>query len=223
MEPSSAHDPSATTLYLIRHGATAMNLAQPAQLQGRGIDAVLAPEGIRQAEATRDFLRKLPIRHCYSSPLRRAVETATIVAGPHGVEPITVSALTECDVGRWEGLDWDTIRSRDPDAFRRYMDRPGEFGYPEGESFSDVQRRTAPALEKLLARHPGQCILVVGHHVVNRVYLAGLLGLSPNEGRRVSLDNCGISVVERRDGKCRLVTLNAVFHLHAWFGSGVLP
>src|SRR5262245_8362180 len=99
-----------TVLYLIRHGATEANLARAPVLQGRRYNPPLAPVGVRQAEATRDFLAIRPIECCYSSPLLRALQTAAIVAAPHGLTPTPLDALTECDVGAWEGLDWQTIR-----------------------------------------------------------------------------------------------------------------
>jgi broad specificity phosphatase PhoE len=202
-----------TTLYLIRHGATEANLAVPARLQGRRHNPPLARVGVRQAEATREFLAIRPIDSCYSSPLRRAVQTAEIVAAPHGLTPVPVEQLTECDVGRWEGLDWGTIRDRDTEAYHRFMTNPAANGYPDGESFEDVYRRASSCLEGLLARHPGKSLLVVGHHVVNRTFLAGLLGLSPGQARQVKLDNCGISVVLHENGLTTVGTLNAAFHL----------
>jgi broad specificity phosphatase PhoE len=202
-----------TVLYLIRHGATEANLAKPARLQGRKSDAALAPLGIRQAQATRDFLAIRPIDYCYSSPMRRAVQTAEIVTAPHGLRPTILEDLTECDIGRWEGLDWPKIRQMDETAYQRFMSRPGQFGYPGGESFTDVYNRVAPTLDDLLDEHAGHSILVVAHHIVNRTYLAGLLGLKPDQARQVSLDNCGISIVIREGEKSSVSTLNAAFHL----------
>jgi broad specificity phosphatase PhoE len=203
----------ATVLYLIRHGATEANLARPARIQGRRHDPPLAPLGVRQAEATRDFLAIRPVYACYSSPLLRARQTAAIVASPHGLEPVAVDALTECDAGRWEGLDWPAIRALDPDGYARFHAAPGQFGYPDGESFAEVHARALEALQDILARHPGEGVLVVAHHVVNRTYLAGLLGLGPDQARQVVLDNCGISVVTRQGGTTAVSTLNAAFHL----------
>ncbi len=203
-----------TLLYLIRHGATEANLARPARLQGRKHNAPLARLGVRQAEATRDFLLSRRIDHCYCSPMLRAVQTATIVAAPHGVSPQPMEALTECDVGRWEGFDWQTIRYLDAECYQKFMSDPGEYGYPGGESFRQVYERVAPVLDELLRVHEGQAIVVVGHHVVNRTYLAGLLGLSPGQARQVTLDNCGISVVEREGDTTTVSTLNAAFHLY---------
>jgi broad specificity phosphatase PhoE len=202
-----------TTLYLLRHGATEANLARPPWLQGCRIDAPLTRLGVRQAEATRDFLAVRPIDVCYCSPLLRAVQTATIVAAPHGLSPQPLESLTECDVGSWEGLDWQAIRYFDAEGYRRFVNNPATFGYPGGESFADVHRRVNIALENLLTGHAGHAILVVAHHVVNRTYLAGLLGLGPEQARAVTLDNCGISVVVRDGEETTVTTLNAAFHL----------
>ena len=202
-----------TVLYLLRHAATEANLARPPRLQGRRQDPPLARLGVRQAEATRDFLAVRPFDHCYCSPLVRAVQTAGILAAPHGLSPRPVEGLTECDIGRWEGLDWQIIRAQDPEAYHRFMADPAAHGYPGGESFADVYVRAAQALEGLLELHRGQAVLVVSHHVVNRTYLAGLLGLAPGQARQVTLDNCGISVVVRDGAQTLVCTLNAAFHL----------
>jgi broad specificity phosphatase PhoE len=200
-------------MYLIRHAATDANLARPARLQGRRHDPPLAKLGIRQAEMTRDFLAVRPIDQCYCSPMARAVETAGIIAAPYGLTPQALDDLTECDVGEWEGLDWQTISRKFPEQYRRFMANPAEFGYPGGESFADVQERGARSLEHLWQRHQGESMIVVAHHVINRTYLAGLLGLAPAQARQVSLDNCGISVVKRDAEKTVVSTLNAAFHL----------
>src|ERR1700758_4922692 len=119
-----------TILYLLRHGATEANLARPPWLQGRRVDPPLARLGVRQAEATRDFLAVRPIDVCYCSPLLRALQTAKIVAAPYGLTPIPVNALIECDIGRWEGQDWQSIRYFDAAAYRDFMADPATIGYP---------------------------------------------------------------------------------------------
>src|SRR5205807_8107400 len=127
-----------TYLYLLRHAATEANLARPARLQGRRQNPPLAPISIRQAEATRDFLAQRSIQHCYTSPMLRAVETAELVAAPHGLSAQPLEALTECDIGRWEGMDWQSIRYLDAEAYHKFMSNPALHGYPSGETFADV-------------------------------------------------------------------------------------
>jgi broad specificity phosphatase PhoE len=93
------------------------------------------------------------------------------------------------------------------------MADPAAVPYPGGESFADVHRRAAAALDQLLADHAGRTLLVVSHHVVNRTYLAGLLGLPLARARQVALDNCGISVVVRTAEATVVSMVNAAFHL----------
>ena len=203
-----------TVMYLLRHAATEANLAKPAKLLGRRLNPPLAPKGVRQAELTRDFLGIRAIDRCYCSPMLRAIETAKIVVEPHDIVIEPIENLTECDLGAWEGLDWITIREQQTESYRKFMANPAEFGYPDGESFADVAARACPVLDELLARHVGEVILVVGHHIVNRVYLAQILGLGPGLARQVKLDNCGISVVIREGDETKVAMLNASFHLH---------
>ena len=202
-----------TTLYLLRHAATDANLATPPRLQGRKHNPPLARLGVRQAEVTRDLLAVRPIDICYCSPLVRAVQTAAIVCAPHGIAPRPIPALTECDVGRWEGMDWQEVKFFDAEAYRNFMTDPATHGYPGGENFRQVQRRASAAIEEILAEYEGQSVLIVSHHVVNRIYLSDLLGLPLEQARQVSLDNCGISVVTRDGDKTSVSTLNAAFHL----------
>lgn len=203
-----------TTLYLLRHAATEANLAHPPRLQGRKHNPPLARLGIRQAEATRDFLADRPIAACYCSPLLRAQQTASIVAAPHGLLPASVPALIEGDLGRWEGLTWQEVRFFNASEYRDFMADPAANGYPGGENFQQVHGRASPAIEEILSRHEGESVLIVAHHVVNRIYLAGLLGLPASRAREVSLDNCGVSVVTRENGQSAISMLNAVQHLH---------
>jgi len=202
-----------TTLYLIRHAATEANLATPARLQGRKHNPPLARLGVHQAAATRDFMAVRTVDVCYCSPLLRAVQTATIIAEPHGIAPLPVDGLTECDVGNWEGMDWQQIRYLDADNHHRFMANPAENGYPNGENFAQVAERALATINELLAQNVGKSVLIVSHHIVNRTYLAGLLGLGASKARIVALDNCGISVIVREGDKTSVTTLNASFHL----------
>ncbi len=202
-----------TTLLLLRHGATAANLAKPAKLQGRNHNPTLGAIGVRQATVTRDFLAIETIHACYASPLRRAMQTAAIIAEPHDLKPTPLEALTECDVGGWEGKSWAEIKEAEPEAYQAYMRNPAKNGYRAGENFGDVYERVSEAMNELFDKHPGECILVVAHHVVNRTYLAGTIGLPISQARRISLENCGISMVVREDNKTTVKALNSTFHL----------
>ncbi len=200
-------------MYLLRHGATANNLAKPPRLQGQGLDAPLSQVGREQAKQTAAFLIARDIHAVYSSPLVRARETAEIIAEPRGFSVATVDALTEADVGRWEGRSWREIEENDREEYGRFVESPEKYGYSGGESLPQVQMRVVPAMRRLMEQNLGRQIVVVTHNVVNRMFWAHLLGLSVREARSLSQENCGISVVRLRGGKMKLLTMNSFFHL----------
>src|SRR5687768_16854506 len=119
-----------TILYAVRHGATAANLERPPKLQGCGQDPPLSEEGVAEAAAVRDWLADRPLAAVYTSPLLRAAQTAAAIARPRGLQPVVVDVLTECDVGRWEGRDWASIRRDEPDAYAAHHADPAVNGYP---------------------------------------------------------------------------------------------
>jgi len=207
-------DTSETTLlYLIRHGATEANERRPYILQGRGLDGPLSERGERQAASVARLLAEFQIDAICSSPLQRAIQTAEAIAGSHGLEVQTEAAITECDVGAWEGMDWGSIESEFPDAYRAFRRDSAASPYLRGESYQDVQQRVMPAIARLLEQHRGKSFVVVAHNVVNRAYLAGLMGLDLRRATDIRQLNCGVNVIRHRDGQTELLTLNAHFHL----------
>ena len=202
-----------TTLYLLRHGATAANEQRPYVLQGDQTDGSLSPTGRKQATAVAEFLSQHPIDHIYCSPLKRARETAQAIANHHGLVPSQERRLSEVHVGQWEGLDWTTIMERFPQEYRRFIENPADNPYLGGESYRDVRDRVQPAIHDILRRHPGKLVLIVGHNVVNRSFLADLLGLELKMGKSIRQTNTGINVIREQGGEHELITLNACFHL----------
>jgi len=188
-------------------------VADPPLLQGCGVDDGLSSEGRRQAAQATNFLACQQISAVFSSPLRRAMETAETIARPHGLLVESLPDLKEVDVGRWEGRNWSEIARSEPDAYQRFMTDAATHGYPEGENHKQVLDRVEPAMKGLMAANLGRQIVVVAHNVVSRAYLAHVLGMPLSKARRVSHDNCGISVLRYREGEVRLLTLNSAFHL----------
>ena len=201
-----------TWLYLVRHGATEANERVPYTLQGHTVDLPLSPAGECQARAVAALLRPFPIARVFTSSMLRARQTAEMIARELGVDASVAADLQECDVGDWEGLDWGTIRERYPEAHRRFVANPAAVPYLGGESYGDVLRRAKPAIERLLDGHAGEHIAVVAHNVVNRAYLADVIGLDLRLAAKIAQGNGCVNLVRRRAGKSELVTMNAVFH-----------
>jgi broad specificity phosphatase PhoE len=204
-----------TQLFLVRHGESTANARNI--LQGCTVDEPLSAAGRTQAHAAGEALRHFPIRRVYSSSMLRARQTAEAIAAVHShcVEPL--EKLHEVDVGRWAGKTAEVVKHEMPEAWEQYLSDGGEFPTPGGESYRDVLDRVKPVLDKLLLDHPGETIVVVAHNVVNRVYLADLLGIPLRRSTSLRQHNCAINLI-RRDthGDPVAVMVNSVLHLDGW-------
>ena len=210
-------------LLLLRHGATANNLARPPRLQGRGVDIGLSDEGRRQADCAASFLADAPLAAVYASPLRRARETAQPLAAQHGLAVQTVMELVEVDVGQWEGRTWPDIQKEDAEAYARFAADPEHHGYRGGENLGDVRRRAIPAMARIAQSHIGQVVAVVAHNVVNRCFLSWVLSVPLASARAVTQDNAAINVLRYRGDHWKLITLNHIFHLSQACPAGDRP
>ena len=168
-----------TTILLARHGETDWNREN--RFQGHA-DPPLNETGRAQAAELAAALANEPLAAVYSSPLRRAFETAQIVGEPHGLEPVPVDALREVDVGSWQGLTRGEIEERFPEQFARWLDY--EQGWEDGESYDEMGQRVLAALLELAAAHEGERILAVSHGGPVRAAYAVADGIEHSEARR---------------------------------------
>jgi probable phosphoglycerate mutase len=168
-----------TTILLARHGETDWN--REGRFQGHA-DPPLNETGCAQAAELAAELEGVELAAVYSSPLRRAVETAAVVAAEHGLEPVAVDALREVDVGSWQGLIRAEIEARFPEQFARWLDY--DQGWEDGESYEEMGRRAVAVLLELAAAHEGERILAVTHGGPIRAAFAFADGTSHADARR---------------------------------------
>jgi broad specificity phosphatase PhoE len=147
-----------TTILLARHGETDWN--REGRFQGHA-DPPLNEAGRAQAAELAAALARDELAAVYSSPLRRALETAEIVAGTHGLEPVPVQALHEVDVGSWQGLTRAEVERRFPEQYAHWLDY-GQ-GWDDGETYDEMGERVVATLLELAAAHDGARILAVTH------------------------------------------------------------
>ena len=202
-----------TSIYLIRHGATAANREVPYRLQGRALDLPLDEVGVEQAARAAVALSTVEFVAVYSSPLLRARQTAAKLADPRGLETLIDPELIEASLGRWEGLTWDEANARDPELYERFHANPGMTPYPDGESFQQVRERVTPAIARIAAAHPGLKDAMICHNVTARSYLSGLMGIPIDLARAIRQANGGINLVEFEDGRAVVAMVNGCLHL----------
>jgi broad specificity phosphatase PhoE len=200
-------------LYLIRHGATDNNEANPPKLQGRRTDPGLSAKGRDQAMRAAQWLASQGISAVYASPLLRARQTAEPIAKLAGVSVELRDDITEIDVGEWEELAWEEIERRNPVEYRLFMTDASQHPYLGGENLSTVQHRAIPAMASLMAANLGRRIAVVSHNVVNRSYLSHLLNIPLKCYRSIPQENCCVNLIRFANDESKLVTVNSVWHL----------
>ena len=228
----------ALRILLVRHGLSSFNLEH--RIQGRDDLSSLTEEGFRQARATGEALRDLPITAAYSSPLRRAKDTAAVLLEAHGggLEARLDDDLLEVDLAPWSGLLSSELPQRFPEPYRIWKHHPEQLilQRADGSSYAPIPElmdQAARFAAKLLAAHSPaapepQTVLVVGHNAILRCLLLSLLGLPASGFRRLRIENASLSVLNLSPAEgggvsVQIESLNGTTHLHPELCGSRLP
>ena len=200
----------ATTVYFVRHGQTDSN--------ANGIfmgwsDEDLNESGYTQVRCLFSRIASIPITSIYTSPLKRAYTTATILAEPHNLEPLVLYDLIEIRLGDWEGMHMDEVKRTWPRLWQEYEYEPATVTFPNGESYNQLTERAARAFHIAIEANQGGHIVIVTHRAVIRVLIAHVLGISNSVHRRFDVDNASLSVIEIGDSYSQFIELYNTSHL----------
>ena len=186
-----------TRIILVRHGQPVADTS--GRCYGR-LDVALSPHGLAQAHAIAGQLADEPLVAVYASPRRRASETATAVAAPHGITVGLHDNLCEIDFGDFEGRTYDEIATQYPDLYRRWMERPTTVEFPSGETFTDLRNRAVRALDEILRTHAGSTVAIVSHGGVCRAIIASALQMPDEAIFRLDQPYCACTTIDWLDG-----------------------
>lgn len=204
-------DASTTRLILVRHGQTEWNRIE--RFRGRA-DVPLNEAGVAQAVATgQRVAQEWKPAAVYSSPLSRAVRTAEAIAANFGLSVQVLEGLADINYGEWQGLTDEEVRQRWPEQWELWYSHPEIVNIPGGETLAALRSRAMTTVASVAAQHVGQTVVLVGHTVINRVILLGVLGLGDDRFWRLRQDTCAINVIEAQAGDYVLVSLNDTCHL----------
>jgi broad specificity phosphatase PhoE len=192
-------------IYLLRHGE--IEGAERRRFVGH-LDVPLSSRGEAQCERQAARLRAAGLVAVFTSDLRRAHRSGEIIGAPHGLAPRALPALREMDMGRWEGLTAAELEAREPEAFKHWTTRVGEYPFPGGEDVGRLVARAWPAFEAIATAHPGQTVAVVAHAGPNRAILCRALGVPLTRLTAFGQDYAALTVLERTAGRWRLLRLN---------------
>lgn len=182
-----------TKLYLIRHGETEQN--KTGILMG-STDTPLNDQGREQARQLRDRVNALAVDTIFSSPLQRAVETATLVFGEQA-PIITDSSIQEFHFGEWEGMHFAEIAKRYPDIWQLWLTDWEKTHIPGGEVFAAFQQRVIGFVEEMVSYHPGKNLAIVSHGGCIRSLLAHFFCGSVSKGYwKFKVDNATLTEIE---------------------------
>ena len=200
-----------TRVILVRHGETEWNRVE--RFRGRA-DIPLNATGLAQAEATARRIHAMwRVNAVYCSPLSRAARTAQAIATPFPLTVTPLQDLVDIDYGQWQGKSPEEVGFLWPELLSAWYENPHTVRIPDGESLADLRARCRRALGQVVERHREECVVVVGHTVINRVILLEVLGLGNDRFWRLGQDNCAINEIEARDGYFTLESMNDTCHL----------
>jgi probable phosphoglycerate mutase len=199
-----------TELILLRHGETDWN--RELRFQGH-VDVGLNTIGMEQARRLARRLAGEAAHRIYVSDLLRARQTAQPVAQQLGLASVADPALREQSFGHVDGMRVEDIKAQHPQAWAEWLLFQEDFGMPGGETTRQFHARVMDAVNRLVAAHRGQTLVVVTHGgVLDMIYrTARSLGLSGP--RQSDIPNAGLNRVRVREGGIDILSWADTAHL----------
>lgn len=177
-------------LILIRHGETLWN--KEGRVQGTS-DIELSDIGTNQAGLLASSLKNQHIEAIYSSPLKRALQTAQIINEFHSLQINTYKELMEMDQGIFEGLSFKELMNDKKDFLKKWIADPARVKMPKGESLTELQDRAWRIVEHIISQ--GKNALVVSHNFTIAAILCRLRDISLSQFRSTCVDTASKTIV----------------------------
>jgi len=192
-------------LLLIRHGEN--DFTKKNKLAGHTPNVHLNERGQGQAQALAEALKDVPIKAIYSSPLERAVETATPIAAVRGLEVQMESGLIETDYGKWQGRSLASLRLQK--IWKVIQGAPSRAKFPEGEAFYQCQTRIVAALDSISRNYkPQDMVACIFHADPIKLAVAHYIGLPLDHFQRLSCDTASLTALYVSESGANLIKLN---------------
>jgi probable phosphoglycerate mutase len=202
-----------TRIVLVRHGH--VEGIDPPRFRGR-TELPLTEVGRRQAELTgRRVAAHWRPAAIYSSPMRRCLETAQPLAEATGLTPQPIPSLHDLDYGDWQWKTFEEARGIDEGLFTQWFVTPHLVRFPGGDSLQDLVLRTADAVRTVVAAHPDETVVLVGHDSVNRALLLQMLDQPLSSYWRLPQSPCAINELTIERGEIKVIRINETAHLEA--------
>lgn len=198
-------------IYITRHGETQWNVQ--GLMQGQK-DSELTEKGIDNAKRLGERLKDINFDVIYSSPLKRAVDTANYIKGEKDTKVVLVESLREMSFGVWEGMEHSKVKELYPEQHIDFWQRPHLYKPIEnGESFEEVLMRVKKVWEDII-KAGGDNVLIVTHAVVLKTLYLIIKKLEIKDlwNPPFMKDTC-LTIVEVIDNKIKLILEGDISHL----------
>ena len=185
-----------TTLVLVRHGATELTASKRFSGGLASSNPGITDEGRAQVREVAEWLA--PIGEAFdvvvTSPVRRTVESAEIIAERFGIGIVEEPGFAEMEFGTWDGQTFAEVREQRPDEIESWLGSldvaPGG-----GESFREVEKRVLDGLSRVLETYAGKTVLVVSHVTPIKTLVAHAVDAPLDALFRMELSTASVSVV----------------------------
>jgi phosphoserine phosphatase len=202
-----------TKILLIRHGH--VEGIKPERFRGRAtLDLTELGRAEAQAVARRVAGAWGPNK-IYTSPMGRCIETGAAIAKACGAPTEICDDLTDIDYGDWQLKTFGEAKRENPTLFAAWFATPHLIRFPNGESLQDLVARAANALRFVLARHPNDTVVLVGHDSANRALLMQLLDQPLSAYWRLAQSPCCLNEIDITGGKISVQRINETGYLEA--------
>jgi phosphoserine phosphatase len=205
-----------TKILLTRHGH--VEGIKPERFRGRAPLALTARGRAEAAAVAQRIAAGWRPSLIYTSPMGRSIETATAIATACGIAATPCDDLNDIDYGSWQFKTFAEAKALDAALFAAWFAAPHLVRFPNGESLQDLAARVANAVRMVLARHPDETLVLVGHDSVNRALLLGFLDLPLSAYWRIDQAPCCLNEIDIGGEKVRIRRINETHHLDAIAG-----
>ena len=184
------------TIYLVRHGENPANITH--EFTYKKVDYSLTTKGILQAQQTGEYFKGRDIHEIYASPLKRAKETAEIIAQPLHIPVTIMEQFREINVGDLEEMPPTKENWRLHDRIvEAWFEGRHDVPFPGGEDYDSLLRRLRDGLLTVTANKTGKHIVIVGH---GGIFTRTIQDICPDvdmqEVLRHPNNNCSITEIE---------------------------
>lgn len=199
-----------TKIYLVRHGQTDWNK----QLVFRGRkDIPLNEVGMMEANSIAQGLEEEKIDSIYTSPLKRAVQSAGPASKVSGIKIEQAADFIDINYGKWEGLSFTEVQNRYKEQYNLWENHPEKVEFPAGETLEEARHRSFMAFKNIIRNSLHKSLLIVSHRVINKLLLCAILDLPNSYFWKIRQDTACINVIECTHEMFILEKMNDTCHL----------